>query len=296
MRKIFIEELITAAKKNKKIILIVNDLGYNVVEKFAKMFPSQFFNAGVAEQNMMGIAAGMALEGYHVFVYSIGNFPTFRCSEQIRNDVDYHNLPVTIVNVGAGLSYGNLGYSHHSLQDYGLMRLFPNMLIASPGDEMETKACMKYILKKPQPSYLRLSKSNTKPLHNKIPNLKPGKWLSVYKSKQNSKKIFLTTGNVASIAKKFLTEKNFNNFSIYSLPLWGMKYKKEQFNQIKKWNKIVILEDHLEDGGFGSWIKESLNNKEIKTYIISKSLSNKVIGKVGSEKYLLENNYLKFIN
>ena len=242
MRKIFIEELITAAKKNKKIILIVNDLGSNVVEKFAKMFPSQFFSAGVAEQNMMGIAAGMALEGYHVFVYSIGNFPTFRCSEQIRNDVDYHNLPVTIVNVGAGLSYGNLGYSHHSLQDYGLMRLFPNMLIASPGDEMETKACMKYILKKPQPSYLRLSKSNTKPLHNKIPNLKPGKWLSVYKSKQNSKKIFLTTGNVASIAKKFLTEKNFNNFSIYSLPLWGMKYKKEQFNQIKKWNQFLITQ------------------------------------------------------
>ena len=296
MRKIFIEELIVAAKKNKKIILIVNDLGYNVVEKFAKLFPTQFFNAGVAEQNMMGIAAGMALEGYHVFVYSIGNFPTFRCSEQIRNDVDYHNLPVTIVNVGAGLSYGNLGYSHHSLQDYGLMRLFPNMLIASPGDEMETKACMKYILKKPQPSYLRLSKSNTKPLHNKIPNLKPGKWLSVFKSKRISKKIFLTTGNVASIAKKFSTEKNFNNFSIYSLPLWGMKYKKEQFNQIKKWDKIVVLEDHLEDGGFGSWIKESTNNNKIKTHIISKSLSKNVIGKVGSEKYLLEKNYLKFIS
>tara|TARA_A100001015_G_C14920504_1_gene684130 strand:- start:354 stop:1247 length:894 start_codon:yes stop_codon:yes gene_type:complete len=296
MRKIFIEELIAAAKKNKKIILIVNDLGYNVVEKFAKMFPSQFFNAGVAEQNMMGIAAGMALEGYHVFVYSIGNFPTFRCSEQIRNDVDYHNLPVTIVNVGAGLSYGNLGYSHHSLQDYGLMRLFPNMLIASPGDEMETKACMKYILKKPQPSYLRLSKSNTKPLHNKIPNLKPGKWLSIFKSNRISKKIFLTTGNVASIAKKFLTNKNFNNYSIYSLPLWGMKYKKAQFNQIKNWDKIVVLEDHLEDGGFGSWIKESINNNKIKTHIISKSLSNKVIGKVGSEKYLLENYYLKLIS
>ena len=226
MRKIFIDELIEAAKKNKKIILIVNDLGYNVVEKFAKLFPSQFFNAGVAEQNMMGIASGMALEGYHVFVYSIGNFPTFRCAEQIRNDVDYHNLPVTIVNVGAGLSYGSLGYSHHSLQDYGLMRLFPNMLIASPSDEMETKACMKYILKKPQPSYLRLTKSNIKPLHKKIPNLKPGKWLSVFKNKQISKKIFLTTGNVAYIAKKFLTNKNFHNYSIYSLPLWGMKYKK----------------------------------------------------------------------
>ncbi len=293
MRKIFIDELIIAAQKNKKIILVVNDLGYNVVEKFAKMFPSQFFNAGVAEQNMMGIAAGMALEGYHVFVYSIGNFPTFRCSEQIRNDVDYHNLPVTIVNVGAGLSYGNLGYSHHSLQDYGLMRLFPNMLIASPCDEMETKACMKYILKKPQPSYLRLSKSNIKPLHNKLPNLKPGKWLSILKSKRITKKIFLTTGNVANVAKQLLTEKNFYNYSIFSLPLWGMKYKKAQLSQIKKWDKIIVLEDHLEDGGFGSWIKESINNK-IKTHIISKNLSNKVIGKVGSEKFLTKK-YFKII-
>ena len=191
----------------------------------------------------------MALEGYHVFVYSIGNFPTFRCSEQIRNDVDYHNLPVTIVNVGAGLSYGNLGYSHHSLQDYGLMRLFPNMLIASPSDEVEAKACIKYILKNPQPSYLRLSKSNIKPLHNKISNLKPGKWLSILKSKQISKKIFLTTGNVAYIAKKLLAEKKFCNYSVYSLPLWGMKYKKVQLNQISKWDKIIVLEDHLEDGG-----------------------------------------------
>ena len=103
MRKIFIDELILAAKKNKKIILVVNDLGYNVVESFAKKFPKQFYNVGVAEQNMMGVAAGLAIEGHHVFVYSIGNFPTFRCAEQIRNDIDYHNLPVTIVNVGGGV-------------------------------------------------------------------------------------------------------------------------------------------------------------------------------------------------
>ena len=92
MRKTFIDELIIAAKKNKKIILIVNDLGYGVVEKFANLFPKQFINAGVAEQNMMGIAAGLASDNNHVFVYSIGNFPTFRCAEQIRNDVDYHKL------------------------------------------------------------------------------------------------------------------------------------------------------------------------------------------------------------
>ena len=190
MRKIFIDELILAAKKNKKIILIVNDLGYSVVEKFATLFPKQFYNAGVAEQNMMGLASGMALEGYHVFVYSIGNFPTFRCAEQIRNDVDYHKLPVTIVNVGAGVSYGNLGYSHHSIQDYALVRLFPNMLIAAPGDQKEIKACMQYIIKNPQPSYLRLAKSKNLILHKKTPNLRPGKWLSIVKKKKIAKKLF----------------------------------------------------------------------------------------------------------
>ncbi len=292
MRKIFIEELILAAKKNKKLILVVNDLGYSVIEKFAKMFPKQFYNAGVAEQNMMGIASGMALEGYHVFVYSIGNFPTFRCAEQIRNDVDYHNLPVTIVNVGAGLSYGNLGYTHHSLQDYGLMRLFPNMLIASPSDEMEAKACMKYIIKNPQPSYLRLSKGKTTSLHKKIPNLKPGKWMILAKGK--NKKAFLTTGNVANLAKKLLLKKKFSQYSIFSLPIWGMKYKEQQKNQLNRWDSILVLEDHLEDGGFGSWIKESINDKNVKTKITSKNISKKVISKVGSEKYLLDNYYLKF--
>ena len=294
MRKVFIDELILAAKKNKKITLIVNDLGYSVVEKFAKTFPKQFYNAGVAEQNMMGIAAGMALEGRHVFVYSIGNFPTFRCAEQIRNDVDYHNLPVTIVNVGAGVSYGNLGYTHHSLQDYALMRLFPNMLIASPGDEMEIRACMKYIIKHPQPSYLRLAKSKNLILHRKIPNLKPGQWLSIVNSKKNSKKTFLITGNISHLAKNLLSKKQFNNYSLFSLPIWGMKFKEKQKKQIKKWDVILVLEDHLEDGGFGSWIKESINNTKIKTKIVSKHINKKIISKVGSEKYLLDNFYLKF--
>ena len=294
MRKVFIDELIVAAKKNKKITLIVNDLGYSVVEKFAKIFPKQFYNAGVAEQNMMGIAAGMALEGRHVFVYSIGNFPTFRCAEQIRNDVDYHNLPVTIVNVGAGVSYGNLGYTHHSLQDYALMRLFPNMLIASPGDEMEIRACMKYIIKHPQPSYLRLANSKNLILHRKIPNLKPGQWLSIVNSKKNSKKTFLITGNISHLAKNLLSKKQFNNYSLFSLPIWGMKFKEKQKKQIKKWDIILVLEDHLEDGGFGSWIKESVNNTKIKTKIVSKHINKKIISKVGSEKYLLDNFYLKF--
>src|SRR5947208_16901085 len=116
MRTTFINQLIEEAKKDKNIFLIVGDLGFSVVEPFAKEFPDRFLNAGVAEQNMTGVAAGLASEGYHVFTYSIANFPTFRCLEQIRNDICYHRLPVTVVSVGAGMAYGNLGYSHHAVQ------------------------------------------------------------------------------------------------------------------------------------------------------------------------------------
>src|SRR6478672_12080084 len=112
MRTAFINSLTEQARLRPEIFLIVGDLGYSVVEPFAAEFPDRFLNAGVAEQNMTGMAAGMASEGYHVFTYSIANFPTFRCAEQIRNDVDHHRFAVTVVAVGGGVSYGALGYSH----------------------------------------------------------------------------------------------------------------------------------------------------------------------------------------
>ena len=125
MRKTFINKLTDLAENNDKIVLIVGDLGFNVVEEFQIKFPKRFFNAGISEQSMASMAAGLASEGFHVFIYSIGNFPTFRCAEQLRNDVGYHNLHVTVVSVGGGLSYGHLGSSHHAVQDMVLLRLFP---------------------------------------------------------------------------------------------------------------------------------------------------------------------------
>jgi transketolase len=288
MRDIFIDELIIATKKNKNIILLVNDLGFGVIEKFVKLFPNNYFNAGISEQSMMGYAAGLAAAGKHVFVYSIANFPTFRCAEQIRNDIDYHNLPVTIVSVGSGVGYGNLGYTHHGLQDYSLMRSFPNMLIASPGDTMELKACMKYLVSKPQPSYLRLDKSSNFKIHKSIPNINPGKWLKIL-GDNNLNCSFLTTGSVIEHTISKLKKKN--NFSLYSLPLWGMKYKKFQYNFLKKYKKIIVIEDHFQDGGFQSWLNESLNKKNCKTNIISYSISSQIIKKIGSKEYLM--NYLK---
>ncbi len=285
MRDVFIDELIIATKKNKNIILLVNDLGFGVIEKYSKLFPKNFFNAGVSEQSMMGYAAGLAATGKHVFVYSIANFSTFRCAEQIRNDVDYHKLPVTIVSVGSGVGYGNLGYTHHGLQDYSLMRSFPNMLIASPGDIMELKACMRYLFSNPQPSYLRLDKSSKYKFHSKIPKVYPGKWVKILKKKDGEMFTCLTTGAVIEhVIEKFI---NKNNFSHYSLPLWGMKFKKKQYKQIKKYKKIIVVEDHFQDGGFQSWLNESTNKKFMKNQIISVSIDSKVVEKVGSKNYLM---------
>lgn len=285
MRGLFISELVKEAKKNKKIVLVVGDLGYGVVEPFQKKFPERFFNAGVAEQSMMGIAAGLAHQGFHVFVYSIANFPTFRCAEQIRNDIDYHNLHVTIVSVGAGLSYGNLGYSHHAIQDYGLIRSFPKMVICSPLDNKELKGCLNYLFKYPKPSYLRLDKSLNENFSNKFFSLKPGKW-QFYK-KNKTKNIIISTGSVIEFVRNFL--KKYNNYNYCTIPIWGMKFKKFQSKNLLKYDRIITLEDHLLDCGFGSWLMESLSlkkNQNSKIQIISKSISSEVIGKVGNQKFL----------
>ena len=295
MRRTFIKELISAAKINKKIILVVNDLGYGVIEKFANLFPKRFINAGVAEQNMMGIAAGLAMDNNHVFVYSIGNFPTFRCAEQIRNDIDYHKLPVTIVNVGSGLSYGNLGYSHHSIQDYALMRSMPNFLISSPSSQKEVKQSVNFLTKNPQPSYLRISKHEENAINERSirpSNLKPGYWNLIKKG--DKKYIILITGETADIAKKILQKNIYKHYSIYSLPLWGMKYKEMQVRQARKCKKIIILEDHLQDGGFGSWFNEALANTNLKTEIDHLYLKSSIIGQVGSSNFLT-NKYFKKI-
>ncbi|HKC65029.1 MAG TPA: hypothetical protein VKB86_15410, partial [Pyrinomonadaceae bacterium] len=125
MRTAFIESLCEMAERNERVWLLSGDLGYSVLERFAEKFPQRFVNVGVAEQNMIGIAAGLAMSGQVVFTYSIANFPVMRCLEQIRNDVCSHNLNVKIVAVGGGLAYGPAGYTHHALEDLAVMRAMP---------------------------------------------------------------------------------------------------------------------------------------------------------------------------
>ncbi len=286
MRNLFIDILVKEARLNKKIVLIVGDLGFNVVEPFKKEFPNRFFNAGVSEQSMIGIAAGLSMNGFQVFVYSIANFPTFRCAEQIRNDLDYHKLPVTVVSVGSGLGYGNLGYTHHGLQDYALMRSFPNIIICSPADNNELKSSMKFLLKNPQPSYLRLDKSLDLTINNNKGKINPGDWNLIQKQK-NSKKLLISTGSTYKDCKNFIKNQK-GQYNWYSIPMWGMKVKSSQYKKLSKFNEIVTFENHIQDGGFGSWINEVLSVKKSKKkiFVQNKFINSKVIGKVGSEIYL----------
>jgi transketolase len=287
MRTAFIDELVAHALKNSNIALVVGDIGFSVVEPFADRFPDRFINAGVAEQNMIGLAAGMASEGYHVFTYSIANFPTFRAAEHVRNDIDYHNLPVTVVAVGGGLAYGSLGYSHHAVQDYALMRSLPNMLIASPGDPMEVRACMRYLINNPQPSYLRLGKAGEPCFHKDVPSIFPGQWLNIRSGKKGCA-TFLTTGATLEMAHRFIDDNpELESWAINSLPLWSMKVKNTQSRQIEKYSTTTSLEDHLMDGGFGSWLLEAASSSpHLLSNLRIKSLDPKVCGMVGKQSTL----------
>lgn len=285
MRNAFIDELATLAELHPRIALVVGDLGYSVVEPFADRFPDRFINAGVAEQNMTSLAAGMASEGYHVFTYSIANFPTFRCAEQIRNDVDYQKLSVTVVAVGGGLAYGALGYSHHAVQDYALLRSMPNMMIAAPGDTSEVRGCLRYLVANPRPSYLRLGKSGERDFHDSIvPELVPGRWNSIRKANCISRGVLLSTGTTLELAMKMCERPEHLGCEVCSLPLWGMEIKPLQAEQVAQRNLVTTLEDHLEDGGFGSWLSESLGTQPLlRTRLRNLSLSSEVCGLVGTQ-------------
>lgn len=159
MRSAFIETLSQAAADDPDVWLLCGDLGYSLLEPFAARFSDRYVNVGVAEQNMAGIAAGMALSGKTVFIYSIGNFPTLRCLEQLRNDVCYHGADVKVVAVGAGYAYGSQGYSHHALEDAAIMSMLPGIEVFVPCDPLETRAATRLIASSGKPSYLRLSRA-----------------------------------------------------------------------------------------------------------------------------------------
>jgi transketolase len=298
MRNNFITQLTIEAKTNKKIFLIVGDLGYSVVEEFRDKFPDRFLNIGIAEQNMIGVASGLASEGFCVFVYSIGNFPTLRCLEQIRYNVCYHNNNVNIVSVGAGYSYAALGASHHATEDIGILRTLPNLKILSPSDPNESRLLTKFAINYNGPTYLRLGKSGEQNISSSSSdNFQAGQINQIIKS--DSKIAVFSTGAISSYAYNFLKDNNINS-SLYTFPFLTEINEDSICKLFLKYDKIITIEEHQLSSGFGSIILEMKNLLENKypklkkLSILRKGISNKFLSFAGSQNYFREKAGLTF--
>jgi transketolase len=284
MRNTFIQTLLENAKKDPNIVFITGDLGFGVIEDFQKQLPNQFINAGVSEQSMMGMAAGIASTGKRVFVYSIGNFPTLRCLEQIRNDVCLMNNSVVIVSVGAGYSYGSQGYTHHALEDIAVMRALPNMNIYIPADAVESKSLTNYLCKDKNPSYLRLGKSGEPTLNNDSRGVIDNKIVDI-KSGNDGTILFVgPIGKRALLAAEVLHKMNVD-VSVASVP-FATKIDLDYLRSASTKGPIITLEEHSKRGGFGSIILESLHHLDVtyKLRIIASTQQN--LSEIGSQDYL----------
>lgn len=257
MRDRFIYELIEIAKVDKNIILITSDLGFGVLDNFVEEFPAQFINAGVAEQNMTGIATGMALEGKTVFTYSICNFPTLRCLEQIRNDACYHQANVKIVAIGGGFCYGPLGISHHATEDLSIMRALPNITVVAPGDIMEAAAATRAVYNTSGTCYLRLGRGGGKKVHERDINFKIGKAIQLFDGDDIA---LISTGGI--LGNAFKARERLDNMGL-SVGLYSMHtlkpFDREIVEDIAERVKLIVtIEEHTVVGGLGGAVSEIL--------------------------------------
>ncbi len=287
MRDTFVRTLIALAKQDKQIELVTGDLGFGVLKPFWEQCPDQFTNAGIAEQNMVALSAGMAMEGKNVFVYSIGNFPTLRCLEQIRNDCAYHNASVKIVCVGGGFVYGNLGMTHHATEDLGCLRVIPNVVVMAPADKVEAEACTKALAAYHGTAYLRLGRGGEQIIHSSpIDEFRIGKALKIH---DGDRVAILSTGTIfdeVTLARELLIAKGIRP-AVYSFPT-VKPIDRELIEEISKgFDIIATCEEHQASGGFGSAVAEVLAEaKHPKARLIRFALRDEFPSKVGSQKYL----------
>ena len=263
MRKAFINRLCELARQDDRICLIIGDLGFSVVEPFVKEFPERFLNAGVAEQNMIGMATGWSLaENKIVFVYSIANFPTFRCLEQIRNDVCYHKANVKIVSVGGGLTYGSAGFSHHAIEDLAIMRALPGMVVSAPADAYETDTATRLAVETEGPFFVRIGKNNEPNIHEGPCSFGLGEPIVHRKDGDILLVSIGTLLNEVIEAAALLEGKNLQ-VSVVAIPFLK-PLDEESFKEILLSKKAVVtVEEHSGLGGLGSVISEIIADNNL---------------------------------
>lgn len=285
MRGVFINTLIKLARKDKRIFLLTGDLGFSVLEGFRDEFPDRFVNMGVAEANMIGVAAGLALSGKVVFVYSIVPFVTLRCLEQIRNDVCYQQLQVRIIGVGAGLSYGTAGATHYSLEDIAVMRAISNLSVVCPGDPLEAEMALKESLSYAGPLYIRLGKGRDPLVHRKLDGFKIGKAILLRYGKDIA---IISTGNMLANAKQAASLLKERGVDVRLISMHTVKPidKKAIIDIAKKTKAIFTVEEHNLIGGLGSAVAEVLAEQSVKVHFKRIAVPEAFFKTIGSQDYL----------
>ena len=286
MRTAFVKALVREARANPDVCLLTGDLGFGVLEPFAEEFPDQFLNCGVAEQSMIGVAAGMASTGKRVFVYSIANFPTLRCLEQIRNDLIYHQYDVTVVSIGAGFAYGTLGYSHFGLEDLGVIRALPEIDVICPSDPHEVDAIVRSrIAGEFGPSYLRLGKAGEIPVHSGPIVLDRGESVCL---KEGGDVVIAACGSILSVALRAseALAKDGCEASVISVP-----YLRPMANaciEAATTCGLVTVEEHSRIGGLGSAVLDAVVSQGGVPRMRVVGVPSEVPRSIGSRDYLLE--------
>lgn len=288
MRDTFTRCLEAYAAEHPELVLVTGDLGFGVLKPFMERFPEKFINAGIAEQAMMSMAAGMALEGKTVVVYSIGNFPTLRCLEQIRNCCAYHQVNVKIVCVGAGFVYGTLGMTHHATEDISALRLLPGVKVYAPADGVETEAVMGPFLSEPGVAYMRIGRGGERRSHaeGSLKGYESGKALEQF---AGSDAYILTSGNIlpsAIDAAQILKEKGLS-IGVASFPTVKPIDEAYLKSVCERTNVIYTLEEHTIVGGFGSAVCETVCGFEgNRPRVVRIGLNDTYCAVVGNQTYL----------
>lgn len=288
MRSTFAKTLLEITHLNPDTYVMTGDLGFSVFEDYIQEFPDQFLNVGVCEQAMIGIASGMAMEGRDVYCYSIAPFVTFRVLEQVRNDLCYQGLPVKIIGVGAGVSYGALGGTHHALEDVAVMRALPNMLVFAPGDPLEVEQIIRAAPDFNRPCYIRLSKGEMAPVHTpeSIANFKIGSPLLVCGNP--GRLAVFASGGALSIGLEThnLLQQQGAESALYSVHSLAMVDEACFVSIIQKNRNILLLEEHYCVGGLQQILADIIMRYNLDCNVVPINFPHVFPDKIGSQTYL----------
>jgi len=286
MRNAFINALIKMAGKNRDIYLLTADTGFTILEEFDRRFPERYLNVGIAEASMVGMSAGLALSGKTVFCYAIVPFITMRCFEQVRIDLCYQKLPVKLIGVGEGVTYGSAGATHQAIEDIAIMRALPNMTVICPGDPVETEKAAEESLKLDGPCYIRLGKSGEAVVHdNKALDFKIGKGIQLEKGDDIA---LVATGNMLPTARKVWEKLRGENLNPELISMHTIKpLDKDLIADIStRCHIIATLEEHSRIGGLGSAVGEVILENESPVKLMKFAIPDKFTEEAGDQDYL----------